>query len=178
MATDYLLPISNPTIQAVTYTPSTSSVTGTLALTAAGNLISPTLSGTTAVNKLSCAFTLTMNSARNGVSATSTGVSLTQGTTYGNVVHYGYVSQSTFVGSTSTITATIKFSHPNYLTTSLNLSAVANSARFLTTSVIDNPFFITQPLNTGYSTFNGLTSINGELYRTVGRHIRNFRQND
>lgn len=178
MATDYLLPISNPTIQAVTYSPSTSSVTGTLALTAAGNLISPTLSGTTAVNKLSCTFTLAPNSARTGVSATSTGISLVQGTNFGTVTHYGYVSQSTFVSSTSTITATIKFSHPNYLTTSLDLSAVANSARLLTTSRIDNPFFLTQPSTTGYSTFNGLTSINGELYRTVGRHIRNFRQND
>lgn len=175
MATDYLLPVLNPTIQAVTYTAASSStatsITGTIALTAAGNLVAPPLSGTASVNHLSLAFTLAPNSAGTGVSATATGISLTQGSIYGNVVVYGKVSTSTLNGTTSTVTATINFNDPNYATTNLYLSTIANSGRLLTTSVIDNPYIVLNSDGRYTTTFDGLTSKN-VVYRTVGRQIR------
>lgn len=175
MATDYLLPVLNPTIQAVTYTAASSStatsITGTLALTAAGNIVTPTLSGTASVNNLSLAFTLAPNSAGTGVSATATGISLTQGSRYGNVVVYGRVATSTLNGTTSTVTATINFNDPNYVTTNLYLSTIGNSGRLLTTSVIDNPFIAIDTTNLVTTTFSGLTSRN-VFYRTVGRQVR------
>jgi hypothetical protein len=171
MATDYLLPVLNPTIQTVTYTGATSSVTGTLALTAAGNLVAPPLSGTTTTNKLSVTFTLAPNSTRTGVSATSTGIALTQGSIYGNIVVYGKVATSTLNGSTSTITATINFNDPNYVTTNLYLSTIGNTGRLLSTSVIDNPLIILPADGDYTSTFGGLTSTN-IVYRTVGRQVR------
>jgi hypothetical protein len=171
MATDYLLPVLNPTTQTVTYTGATSSVTGTLALTAAGNLVAPPLSGSTVTNKLSVTFTLAPNSARTGVSATSTGISLTQGSIYGDIVVYGKVTASTINGATSSITATINFNDPNYVTTNLYLSTIGNSGRLLSTSVIDNPLVILPADGDYTSTFGGLTSTN-IVYRTVGRQIR------
>ncbi len=171
MATDYLLPVLTPTIQTVTYTGATSSVTGTIALTAAGNLVAPPLSGTTTTNKLSVTFTLAPNSARTGVSATPTGIVLTQGSIYGNIQVYGKVSTSTLNGTTSTVTATIKFNDPNYVTTSLNLSTIGNSGRLLSTSVIDNPLVAIDTANLTTTTFDGLTSKN-VFYRTVGRQVR------
>jgi hypothetical protein len=171
MATDYLLPVLNPTIQTVTYTGATSSVTGTLALTAAGNLVAPPLSGTTTTNKLSVTFTLAPDSTRTGVSATPTGISLTQGSIYGNIVVYGKVTASTINGATSSITATINFNDPNYVTTNLYLSTIGNSGRLLSTSVIDNPLVILPADGDYTSTFGGLTSTN-IVYRTVGRQVR------
>jgi len=171
MATDYLLPVLNPTIQTVTYAGATSSVTGTLALTAAGNLVAPPLSGSTTTNKLSVTFTLAPNSTRTGVSATSTGIFLTQGSIYGNIVVYGKVATSTLTGPTSTITATINFNDPNYMTTNLYLSSIGNSGRLLSTSVIDNPLIILPADGDYTATFSGLTSTN-VVYRTVGRQIR------
>ena len=171
MATDYLLPVLNPTIQAVTFTGATSSVTGTLALTAAGNLTAPPLSGSTTTNKLSVTFTLAPNSARTGMSATSTGIYLTQGSIYGDIVIYGKVATSTLNGVTSAITATINFNDPNYVTTNLYLSCIGSSGRLLTTSVVDNPLIILAADGDYTSTFGGLTSTN-VVYRTVGRQVR------
>lgn len=171
MATDYLLPVLNPTIQSVTYNGATSSVTGTLALTAAGNLVAPPLSGSTTVNVLSVTFALAPNSTRTGVSATDIGIVLTQGSIYGNIQVYGKVRTSTLNGATSTVTATINFNDPNYVTTNLQLSTIGNSGRLLTTSVIDNPFIAINTTNLTTTTFGGLTSRN-VFYRTVGRQVR------
>jgi len=171
MATDYLLPVLNPTIQTVTYTGATSSVSGTLALTAAGNLVAPPLSGTTTTNKLSVTFTLAPNSTRTGVSATPTGIFLTQGSIYGNTVVYGKVAASTINGATSAITATINFNDPNYVTTNLYLSCIGTTGRLLSTSVIDNPLVILAADGDYTATFSGLTSTN-IVYRTVGRQVR------
>ena len=175
MATDYLLPVLNPTIQAVTYTAASSStatsITGTLALTAAGNLVAPPLSGTTTTNKLSVTFTLAPNSTGTAVSATPIGIVLTQGSIYGNIQVYGRVATSTLNGTTSTVTATINFNDPNYVTTNLYLSTIGNSGRLLTTSVVDNPFIAIDTANLTTTTFGGLTSRN-VFYRTVGRQVR------
>ena len=171
MPYDYLLPLSNRTVQTVTRTGATSAIGGTLSLSAATTLVVPSLSGNTTVSNLSVAFALTPTSTLNGVSATPTGISLTQGTRLGNVVVYGRVDTSTFVASTSTITATIKFNDPNYVTTNIDISARGTSAVALSTSRIDNPLVILASDGDYTSTFGGLTSTN-IVYRTVGRQVR------
>ena len=171
MPYEYLLPLSNRTIQTVTRTPATSAISGTLSLSAATTLVVPSLSGNTTVSNLSVTFALTPKSTLNGVSATPTGISLTQGTRLGDVIVYGKVDTSTFVQSTSTITANIKFNDPNYVTTSINISAIGTSAGTLSTSVIDNPLIILATDGDYTATFSGLTSTN-MVYRTVGRQVR------
>jgi hypothetical protein len=171
MPYEYLLPLTNRTAQNITRTGATSAISGTLSLSAATTLVVPSLSGTTTVSNLSVAFTLTPNSTLNGVSATSTGISLTQGTRLGNVIVYGKVDTSTFVASTSTITATIKFNDPNYVTTNIDISARGTSAIALSTSVLDNPLVILATDGDYTATFSGLTSTN-MVYRTVGRQVR------
>lgn len=171
MPYEYLLPLSNRTVQTVTRTPATSAISGTLSLSAATTLVVPSLSGTTTVSNLSVAFTLTPNATLNGVSATPIGISLTQGTRLGNVIVYGKVDTSTFVASTSTITATITFNDPNYVTTNINISARGTSAVALSTSQLDNPLVILATDGDYTATFSGLTSTN-MVYRTVGRQVR------
>ena len=175
MATDYLLPLLNSSAQTATYNNTTSSVAGTIALSAAGNVVSPTLSGNTAVNVLSVTFTLAPNSGRTGVSATDIGVYLTQGSIYGNTIVYGKVTDSTLNGGTSSITATIKFNDPNYVTTTIYLSTNRNQAIALTTgtaiSQLDNPFVVLNTDGRYTAVFDGLTSRN-VVYRTVGRQSR------
>lgn len=171
MPYDYLLPLSNRTVQTVTRTPATSAISGTLSLSAATTLVSPTLSGNTTVSNLSVTFALTPNSSLNGVSATATGISLTQGSRLGNVVVYGRIDSSTFTQSTSTITATIEFNDPNYVTTNIDISARGTSAIALSTSRLDNPLIILASDGDYTSTFGGLTSTN-VVYRTVGRQVR------
>ena len=171
MPYNYLLPLSNRTVQTVTRTGATSAIGGTLSLSAATTLVSPPLSGNTAVSNLSVTFTLTPNATLNGVSATPTGISLTQSSNLGNIIVYGRVDTSTFVASTSTITATIKFNDPNYVTTNIDISAVGTSAVALSTSRLDNPLVILASDGDYTSTFGGLTSIN-IAYRTVGRQVR------
>ena len=172
MANEYLLSLSNRTVQTITRTPATSAISGTLSLSAATNLVSPPLSGTTTVSNLSVAFVLTPTLA-SGVSATSTGISLTQGSSAGNVIVYGKVTTSTFVPSTSTVTATIAFNDPNYVTTNIDISARGTSAVALSTSNLDNPFYwlTADGRYPTYSVFGGLTSVNVP-YRTVGRQVR------
>ena len=171
MPYEYLLPLTNRIAQTITRTPATSAISGTLSLSAATTLVVPSLSGNTTVSNLSVTFALTPNSTLNGVSATPTGINLTQGTRLGNVIVYGRVDTSTFVASTSTITATIKFNDPNYVTTNIDISARGTSAIVLSTSVIDNPLVILQPDGDYTATFSGLTSTN-MVYRTVGRQVR------
>jgi len=171
MPYEYLLPLSNRTVQTVTRTGATSAINGTLSLSAATTLVAPPLSGNTTVSNLSVTFTLTPNSSLNGVSATATGIRLTQGSNLGNVVVYGKVHSSTFTASTSTITATIKFNDPNYVTTNIDISARGTSALALSTSNLDNPLVILASDGDYTSTFGGLTSSN-VVYRTVGRQVR------
>lgn len=170
MPYEYLLPLTNRIAQTITRTPATSAISGTLSLSAATTLVVPSLSGNTTVSNLSVTFALTPT-ALNSVSATPIGISLTQGTRLGNVIVYGRVDTSTFVASTSTITATIKFNDPNYVTTNIDISARGTSAIVLSTSVIDNPLVILQPDGDYTATFSGLTSTN-MVYRTVGRQVR------
>jgi hypothetical protein len=170
MAYEYLLPIST-TVQSATFNGATSAITCTLNLSADTQLGAVPLSGSASLNPMSLAFAAGRSGLTNTLSATSTGISLTIPSNRGSTVVYGYIASS-YLTSTSGLSATVKFNDPNFVTTTLVVSANSLSAVVLGDgySVVDNPMITLQ--SGAYNlVFSGLSSTN-VYFRTVGRQVR------
>lgn len=170
MAYEYLLPIST-TVQSATFNGATSAITCTLNLSADTQLGPVPLSGTALLTPMTLAFAAARSDSTQTLSATTTGISLTIPSNRGNTVVYGYIASS-FLTPTSGLSATVKFNDPNFVTTTLVVSANSLSAVVLGNgfSVIDNPM-ITLASGAYNLVFSGLSSTN-VYFRTVGRQVR------
>jgi len=172
MATDYLLTPSVD-VAPITFTPTTSAYSGTISLTASGNITSsstPGLSGTSTTNIYSLKFLLSSSRAE-GLSANPNEINLSIGSSIGNVNVQGKLAGATFTPTTSSALFTIKFNDANFKTTTINVSANKSSAAVVGDSVIDNPLISLPGVQGQTETYDNLSSDN-VWFRTVGRQVR------
>ncbi|NBP04035.1 MAG: hypothetical protein EBU90_28870 [Proteobacteria bacterium] len=186
MAYDFTLPVypASPVSQTTTYLAGAGNgtnvtITGVLALSAAQSLTTGFSATSNGLVKYLLGYTLG-GTALSGLSATSTGISLSVLKNDGVGIVYGYLLTSTLNPVISTATFLIDFNDPNYTNTKFNLSANKTSTVILTGtsngSWIDNPLVALNGVNVGgqptLAVYGGLTSINVNKFRTVGRQTR------
>ena len=159
---DVTLPIVAYT-QTYSFRPLSAGITATYTLSAETMLATPPLSGDDKYCKFLLYAELGTHANRTTLSATQ--VVLNYTSIFGAQSAIGRVDSSTYSGNTSAFTAGLKFDNLNFHNTTINLSGQSVTSVIESTTLVDNPMYITDFVVTD-STADNLQ------FKTVGNHVR------